>query len=73
MAYKLYYYPSRRTPVVATSASAARKKCKRGCTGTPTVKTPTAAQNKAIAAGRWIGTPSSRKGLRGHGPKPKKR
>jgi hypothetical protein len=70
--YKLYYYPGRRTAVVATSAKAARAKCKRGCTGTPSVKTPTAAQNKAIKAGRWVGTPKSRKNLRGYGPKPSK-
>ena len=71
--YKLFYYPGRRTPVVATSASAARKKCRRGCTGTPTVKTPSASQSRAIKAGRWVGTPKSRRKLRGYGPKPKRR
>jgi hypothetical protein len=70
---KLYFFSGRRTPVVAASAKAARAKKRRGGDKIVSIRTPTPAQRKAIAAGRWVGTPKDRQHLRGHGPKPKRR
>lgn len=71
MAKRLYYFAGRRTAVVASSAKQARAKKKRGGDKIVSVRTPTPAQKRAIAAGRWVGTPKDRKHLRGYGPKPK--
>ena len=71
MPQRLYFFSGRRTPVVASSAKAARAKKRRGGDKIVSVRTPTPAQKRAIAAGRWVGTPADRKHLRGYGPKPK--
>ena len=69
---RLYWFSGRRTPVVASSAAQARQKKRRGGDKLVRVTTPTAAQRKTIAAGRWVGPDSKTKHLRGYGPKPKK-
>ena len=71
MAKKLYYFSGRRTAVVASSAKEARAKKRRGGDKIVSIRTPTPAQKRAIAAGRWVGTPKDRQHLRGYGPKPK--
>lgn len=56
MSNKLYYYEGRNTPIVAESAAAAKAKKKRGGDKLVSVKSPSAGDSKAIAAGRWVRT-----------------
>jgi hypothetical protein len=76
---RLYYFSGRNTPVVASSVSEARQKKRRGGDKIVAVRTPSAADRKAIAKGRWVRTrrdgkspAKSRFGKgRGFGPKRK--
>lgn len=53
---KLYYFSSRNTPVVAESASEARRKKKRGGDKLVSTRTPNETERKQIRNGRWVRT-----------------
>jgi len=53
---KLYYFEGRNTPIAASSVSEARKKKKRGGDKLVKVRTPTAAEKKAMGRGDWVRT-----------------
>ena len=53
---RLYYFAGRNTPVVASSAEAARKAKKRGGNRIVAVTQPSEADRKTIASGRWVRT-----------------
>ena len=52
----LYYFKGRNTPVVASSASAARSQKKRGGDEIVSVKQPSASDRKTMARGDWVRT-----------------
>jgi hypothetical protein len=80
MALRMYYFKGRNTPVVASSAKAARAKKKRGGNQIVAVRTPSAADRRAMRKGKWVTTrrdgkskATSRYGKgRGQGPKRKR-
>lgn len=80
---RLYFFEQngkkRRTGIVASSASAARSKCKRGCGRLYKVRSLTASEEKTASKGGWVrGTASGKpaggdRHISGFGPKLKKR
>ena len=53
---KAYYFKGRNTPILATSAAAARKAKRRGGDEIVSVRQLSAADKKAAASGRWVRT-----------------
>lgn len=53
---RLYYFAGRNTPVVASSAEAARSRMKRGGSKLVAVRAPSDADKRAIARGDWVRT-----------------
>jgi len=74
---KLYYFEGRNTAIAATSAEEAKRKKKRGGDKIVSVRKPTAAERRAMRAGRWVRTRRDGKSPgqsdygkgRGYGPK----
>jgi hypothetical protein len=54
--FKLYYFKGRNTGIAARSVEEARAKKKRGGDELVAVRTPSEADSKAMAAGRWVRT-----------------
>lgn len=71
---KAYFFEGRRTAVIASSASEARKNKRRGGDKIVSVQKLTPTAKKQVAKGKWTNQrpPGFKESMRGQGPKPKK-